>query len=82
MLLVTPLAGNKQLNSSRLIGLTRHLAHSHGFLPALLYVYRQVHLNTIPHTMLTTPSVADPGFPVGGLAPVRGMWTSDAGAFR
>ena len=27
-------------------------------------------------------AVADPGFPVGGRAPVRGAWTSDAGAFQ
>ena len=29
-----------------------------------------------------TISVADPGFPVGGHGPVRGTWTSDAGAFQ
>ena len=27
-------------------------------------------------------AVADPGIPVGGRAPVRGVWTSDVGAFR
>ena len=26
-------------------------------------------------------AVADPGFPVGGHAPIRGVWTSVAGAF-
>ena len=26
-------------------------------------------------------AVADPGFPIGGCAPVRGVWTSNAGAF-
>ena len=28
-----------------------------------------------------TIAVVDPGFPVGGHAPVGGAWTSDAGAF-
>ena len=27
-------------------------------------------------------AVADPGFPVGGRAPVVGAWTSDVGTFR
>ena len=29
-----------------------------------------------------TVAVVDPGFPIGGCAPVRGAWTSDAGAFQ
>ena len=27
-------------------------------------------------------SVADPGFPIGGHGPIRGVWTSDMGAFH
>ena len=27
-------------------------------------------------------AVADPGFPIGGRAPIRGAWTSDVGTFR
>ena len=26
-------------------------------------------------------TVVDPGFPVGGCAPIRGAWTSDVGTF-
>ena len=30
---------------------------------------------------MDTSTVADPGFPIGGRGPVRGVWTPDAGAF-
>ena len=27
-------------------------------------------------------AVADPGFPIGGVHPLGGVWTSDVGTFR
>ena len=34
-----------------------------------------------PYKFAFENAVADPGFPVGGRAPIRGAWTSDMGAF-
>ena len=38
---------------------------------------------TIYYPLLIKPrSVADPGFPIGGRGPIRGVWTPDMGTFR
>ena len=76
---------NKQINNLIVLhNNTRKIQSIKFIVTALLAYFKKYPLTNSPaFVYYLSCSVADPGFPVRrGRGPIRGAWTSDAGAFR